>query len=52
MEILQIRSQTKEVRASVSSAREENGEAGKRQLRNHDGSMCGPESLRSYYKIV
>jgi len=42
MEILQIRSQTKEIIVSISSAREENGKARKRQLRNHDGLMSGP----------
>lgn len=48
MEILQICSQTKEIIASISSAREENGKARKSRLRNHDGLMGGPESLRNY----
>ena len=48
MEILQIRSQTKETIASIASARAENGKARKRQLRNHDGFMGGPELLRNY----
>lgn len=48
MEILQFRSQTKEITASISSARKENGKARKRQLRNHDGLMGGPELLRNY----
>lgn len=48
MEILQFCSQTKEITAHISSAREENGKARERRLRNHDGLMGGPELLRNY----
>ena len=47
-EILQIHSQTKEVTASFSSAREEHRKTRKRQLRNHNDYMGGPESLTNY----